>query len=59
MKEVITQREHLKKTWWRGVKVSTSSCPKRMHTLKKWNKQEGQHPLTRQRTANFRLLANQ
>jgi len=29
------------------------------HSWKKYMKQEGQHPLTGQRAANFRLLANQ
>jgi len=30
-----------------------------VHSRRLNNKQEGQHPLTGQRAANFRLLANQ
>ena len=43
-----------KETWWWNEEVAEAVREKKIKY-----KQEGQHPLTRQHAANFKLLANQ
>jgi len=49
--------------WYGKTKPNTTKAhihqSKQMYYTIKETKQEGQHPLTGQRAANFRLLANQ